>query len=144
MPARWYCRQAASKLPTAKPADASSMTSSNRSIVFGGTPPASRVDRDKRRFARHVDLVQFMTHNVVMKRANIHDAKTNLSRYLAELAPGDSLVLCNRNQPVAEIRSLRAKTVRKPRIGVARGRFEVPDSFFEPLPADILDGFNGG
>jgi hypothetical protein len=34
--------------------------------------------------------------------AGIHDAKTSLSRYLAELTPGEPLVLCNRNQPVAE------------------------------------------
>jgi len=76
-------------------------------------------------------------------RVNIHDAKTNLSRYLAELAPGDALVICNRNQPVAELRSLRKKGVRKPRIGAASGQFVVPDSFFEPLPDEILKAFNG-
>lgn len=76
-----------------------------------------------------------------MKRVNIHDAKTHLSRYLAELAPGEPLVLCNRNQPVAELRALRKKAARKPRIGAARGQFVVPDSFFEPLPEQILDGF---
>ena len=84
-----------------------------------------------------------MVHNRVVKHINIHDAKTNLSRYLAELTPGEALVLCNRNQPVAELRSLRAKAVRKPRIGVARGEFEVPDSFFEPLPDEILKAFRG-
>ncbi len=78
-----------------------------------------------------------------MKRVNIHDAKTNLSRYLAELTPGEPLVLCKRNQPVAELRLLRKKLARKPRIGVAKGRFEVPDSFFEPLPAEILKAFVG-
>lgn len=78
-----------------------------------------------------------------MKRANIHDAKTNLSRYLAELTTGEVLVICNRNQPVAELRSLRKKTVRKPRIGVARGEFVIPDSFFEPLPDEILKAFSG-
>jgi antitoxin (DNA-binding transcriptional repressor) of toxin-antitoxin stability system len=78
-----------------------------------------------------------------VKRVNIHDAKTNLSRYLAELTPGEALVLCNRNQPVAELRTLRVKAVRKPRIGVARGEFEVPDSFFEPLPDEILEAFRG-
>ena len=78
-----------------------------------------------------------------MKRVNIHDAKTNLSRYLAELTPGESLVLCNRNRPVAELRSLRQKAVRKPRIGAARGEFVVPDSFFDPLPDEILKAFSG-
>ena len=78
-----------------------------------------------------------------MKRVNIHDAKTNLSRYLAELKPGEALVLCNRNRPVAELQSLRKKAARKPRIGVARGKFVVPDSFFEPLPGEILKAFGG-
>ncbi len=39
----------------------------------------------------------------------MHDAKTNLSRYVAELRPGETLVLCNRNEPVAEVRLLRPR-----------------------------------
>jgi antitoxin (DNA-binding transcriptional repressor) of toxin-antitoxin stability system len=84
-----------------------------------------------------------------LNRVNIHDAKTNLSRYLAELTPGETLVLCNRNQPVAELRLLRQKGARKPRIGAAKvefgefGEFVVPDSFFEPLPDEILKAFGG-
>lgn len=78
-----------------------------------------------------------------MKRVNIHDAKTNLSRYLADLAPGEGLVLCKRNKPVAELRLLRQKAIPKPRIGVAKGEFTVPDSFFEPLPKEILKAFSG-
>lgn len=84
-----------------------------------------------------------MIHNIDMKQVNIHDAKTNLSRYLAELTPGEALVLCNRNQPVAELRSLLKKGARKPRIGAAKGEFVVPDSFFEPLPDEILKAFRG-
>lgn len=78
-----------------------------------------------------------------MKQVNIHDAKTNLSRYLAELKPGEALVLSNRNRVVAELRLLTPKAVRKPRIGVAKGKFVVPDSFFEPLPKAILKAFSG-
>jgi len=90
-----------------------------------------------------IDLVHFMVHNIVVNRVNIHDAKTNLSRYLAELTPGKTLVLCNRNQPVAELRSLRKPGVRTPRIGAARGEFVVPDAFFEPLPDEILRALSG-
>lgn len=78
-----------------------------------------------------------------MKQVNIHDAKTNLSRYLAGLTPGEVLVICNRNQPVAELQSLRKKVLRKPKIGAAQGSFVVPDSFFEPLPDEILKAFGG-
>jgi antitoxin (DNA-binding transcriptional repressor) of toxin-antitoxin stability system len=80
---------------------------------------------------------------MVMKRVNIHDAKTNLSRHLEELAPGETLVICNRNQPVAELRSLRRKPLRKPRLGAAAGKFVVPESFFDPLPGEILRAFSG-
>lgn len=78
-----------------------------------------------------------------MNRVNIHDAKTNLSRYLAELKPGDTLILCNRNRPVAELRSLQNKMKRKPRLGAAKGEFSIPDSFFDPLPDDLLKAFGG-
>lgn len=73
----------------------------------------------------------------------MHDAKTNLSRYVAELTPGEVLVLCNRNQPVAEVRPVHRKATRRPRIGAAKGEFIVPDSFFEPLRKEILKAFRG-
>jgi antitoxin (DNA-binding transcriptional repressor) of toxin-antitoxin stability system len=78
-----------------------------------------------------------------MKQVNMHEAKTHLSRYIAELKPGETLVLCNRNQPVAEIRPIIDQTKTKRRIGFAKGEFTVPDSFFEPLSEDMLKAFNG-
>lgn len=80
-----------------------------------------------------------------MKRVNMHDAKTNLSRYVAELKPGETIILCNRNEPVAEIRSLRGSQEkrRKTKVGVFKGQFTVPASFFEPLPDSVLKAFNG-
>ena len=51
-------------------------------------------------------------------------------------------MLCNRNRPVAELRSLRSK-VRKPRIGAARGELVVADSFLEPLPDELVKAFGG-
>ena len=78
-----------------------------------------------------------------MKRVNISEAKTHLSRYLADLAPGETLLLRKSNIPVAELRSIKKKLVRKPQIGVAKGDFLVPDLFFEPLPEDILKAFSG-
>ncbi len=76
-----------------------------------------------------------------MKHVNMHDAKTHLSKYVAELKPGETLILCNRNQPVAEIRSLTRKAGKR-RLDVFKGEFTVPDSFFEPLPDDLLKAFN--
>jgi hypothetical protein len=45
--------------------------------------------------------------------------------------------------PAAEIRPRKACR-RKPRpIGLAKGTFRVPKSFFKPLPDDLLDAFHG-
>jgi antitoxin (DNA-binding transcriptional repressor) of toxin-antitoxin stability system len=87
----------------------------------------------------------FMVHNRVMKttRLNIHEAKTHLSRYLAKLRGGDRIILCNRNRPVAEIRPLAPAGASRRRPGAARGEFTVPQAFFEPLPDDLLAGFEG-
>ena len=78
-----------------------------------------------------------------MKKVNIHDAKTHLSQYLEEVAHGETVLLCRRNQPVAELRPL-AVHRHKPRpIGLAKGAFKVPPSFFEDLPDEIIDRFRG-
>ena len=78
-----------------------------------------------------------------MIRLNIHEAKTHLSRYLKRLAKGERIVLCMRNVPIAEIRPLPAPETKPRPLGLARGRFTVPPSFFEPLPDELLDAFEG-
>jgi antitoxin (DNA-binding transcriptional repressor) of toxin-antitoxin stability system len=78
-----------------------------------------------------------------MIKLNIHEAKTHLSKYLGRLAKGEIILLCKRNHPIAEIRPLPAPP-KKPRpVGLGKGTFTVPDSFFEPLSDDVLDGFDG-
>lgn len=85
-------------------------------------------------------LVYYMT----MIRINVHEAKTHLSYYLTKLKKnGDTIILCNRNQPIAEIRPLPSPQTGKRPIGLAKGQFSVPSSFFEPLPDDVLDAFSG-
>jgi antitoxin (DNA-binding transcriptional repressor) of toxin-antitoxin stability system len=78
-----------------------------------------------------------------MININIHEAKTQLSKYLAKLRPGERIVICKRNVPIAELRAL-PQASNKPRpIGLAKGVFSVPPSFFEPLPDEVLDDFEG-
>lgn len=79
-----------------------------------------------------------------MIRINIHEAKTHLSRYLARLERGETIVLCRRNVPIAEIRPLPARPVEPRPIGLAKGRITVPPSFFEPLPTELVEAFEGG
>jgi prevent-host-death family protein len=79
----------------------------------------------------------------MVTRINIHDAKTHLSRYVERVERGESFLLCKRNVPIAEIRPIpKPATGRRP-IGLAKGTFEVSDEFFEPLPEELLDLFEG-
>ena len=78
-----------------------------------------------------------------MIRLNIHEAKTHLSRHLARLKKGEMILLCKRNVPIAEIHPLPAARTKKRPIGLDKGKFEVTDAFFEPLPQELLDAFEG-
>ncbi len=76
-----------------------------------------------------------------MTKLNIHEAKTHLSEYLDDLARGETILLCKRNKPIAEIRPIRAERVEPRPVGLAKGQFSVPPEFFEPLPGEILAHF---
>lgn len=85
-------------------------------------------------------MVMIMTMIVV----NIHEAKARLSEFVDAAARGEQVVICRRNQPVAELRPV-ASARRTPRpVGESKWNFNVPASFFEPLPDDDVDAFDGG
>lgn len=80
---------------------------------------------------------------MVMLKANVHEAKANLSKYLEAVERGETVVICVRNVPVAELRPL-PRIPKQPRpIGLARGELTIPATFFEPLPAEIEGAFRG-
>ena len=78
-----------------------------------------------------------------MIKLNVHEAKTHLSRYLERLARGESILLCKRNIPIAEIRPLPPDRKSKRPVGLAKGKVRIPPAFFKPLPAEVLASFYG-
>lgn len=78
-----------------------------------------------------------------MIRINIAEAKTQLSRHLERVERGETILLCRRNVPIAEIRPLTPRRTEPRPVGIDRG-MEIPKIFFEPLPDEILDAFTGG
>jgi prevent-host-death family protein len=77
---------------------------------------------------------------------NINEAKSHFSSALARVARGETIVLCKRNKPVAEIRPVREAIKKRRPIGLAAKEypgFTIDESFFEPLPEDIVDAFSG-
>ena len=84
-----------------------------------------------------------MIYYMVMIMVNIHGAKARLSEYLEAAASGERVLICKRNQPVAELRPVAAARTEPRPVGGAKGRLVVPDAFFEPLPAAVLEEFEG-
>ena len=76
-----------------------------------------------------------------MIKLNIHEAKTHLSRYLEKLKKGETILLCKRNEPIAEIRPLPTHPHRKRPIGLTKGQLTIPKEFFDPLPKEIIQTF---
>ena len=74
---------------------------------------------------------------------DIHKAQAHLSEHVAKLKPGARIILCRGNRAVAEILPIPEPTSQPRPIGLGKGLAEVPESFFDPLPGDILARFDG-
>ncbi len=76
-----------------------------------------------------------------MPIVNVHDAKTHLSRLLAQVEAGEEVIIARRGRPVVRLVPYKALGKRQP--DVLKGRIEVPDSFFDPLPKRELKAWEG-
>jgi len=75
-----------------------------------------------------------------MRQVNIHEAKTHLSKLIAE---GEEVIIARYGEPVARLVPLRSPAAKR-MPGSARGKFSVPPEFFEPLPDEIINAFEPG
>ena len=66
-----------------------------------------------------------------MPVVNVHEAKTQLSRLLAQAEAGEEVIIARNGQPVARL--VRCQPRGKRKFGAWRGRLVVDDSFFDPL-----------
>jgi prevent-host-death family protein len=71
-----------------------------------------------------------------MSAVTIHQAKTNLSRLIAEVEAGGDVTISRGNIPVARLVAIAPKPKRVPGMYAHLG--PLPDSFFEPLPEEEL------
>jgi prevent-host-death family protein len=77
-----------------------------------------------------------------MKPVTIHQAKTNLSKLIARAEAGEEVVIARGNQPVVKLVPIEAPKPKRV-YGTWKGRFTVPDSFFDPLPEEELRRWEG-
>ena len=76
-----------------------------------------------------------------MKRLNIHEAKTHLSRLVAEVKQGEQFVLCRAGKPVACLSQYHPAESRKG--GQWKGLVHIGSDFDAPLPPDIARTLRG-
>ena len=76
-----------------------------------------------------------------MKTVTTHEAKTHLSRLLAEVEAGDEIVILRGNIPAARLTAVGAEASRpaRPRVGTITSKSveEAPDAY-APLSSDEL------
>ena len=77
-----------------------------------------------------------------MLTVNVHEAKTHLSRLLAQVEAGEEVVIARNGKPVARLVPVRERGKRQP--GAFKGLIEIDDSFFDPLPEEEVKAWEGG
>jgi prevent-host-death family protein len=75
-----------------------------------------------------------------MVQVNVHEAKTHLSRLLAQVAEGQEVIIAKDGKPLARLVPFRAPRGQRI-IGRGKGDFVVRDDFDAPLPEKILKTF---
>ena len=73
---------------------------------------------------------------LAMTIVTVHQAKTQLSKLIAQAMSGDDVVIAN--GPTPKVRLTPVAPLRKRQFGALKGVVSLDDSFFEPLPADEL------
>jgi prevent-host-death family protein len=75
-----------------------------------------------------------------MPIVTVHKAKTTLSELLKRAEAGEEIIIARGSVPVARLVPLHAAAPKR-HFGAMRGEIVVPSSFFDPLPADELAGW---
>lgn len=76
-----------------------------------------------------------------MTTVNVHQAKTQLSRLLAQVENGEEVVIARNGTPVARLVCIHQHG--SPRFGAWKDRISIDDSLLEPLPDEELAAWEG-
>jgi antitoxin (DNA-binding transcriptional repressor) of toxin-antitoxin stability system len=78
-----------------------------------------------------------------MSTINVQDLQQDTAAILDCVESGERLVVVRGGRPVAELRPIAPAHPGPRPFGLAAGAFTVPDDFDDPLPDDVLQGFEG-
>jgi prevent-host-death family protein len=78
-----------------------------------------------------------------MTVVTIHKAKTELSKLLKRVEEGEEIIIARGGKEIAKLTPIAAPPKKSRGYGAWKGKFTVPDSFFDPLPEDELEAWEG-
>lgn len=78
-----------------------------------------------------------------MTIVNVLEAKTNLSRLIAEVEAGGEVIIARANKPVVRLVAVESAARQRREPGRLKGIVQWDDRFDDPLPADELALWNG-
>ncbi|HTU63071.1 MAG TPA: type II toxin-antitoxin system prevent-host-death family antitoxin [Polyangiales bacterium] len=76
-----------------------------------------------------------------MRRVNVHEAKTELSKLLEAVESGERIVIARAGKPVAVLSAYKP-AMRKRTLGQFRGQGRIREDF-DALPDDMASAFEG-
>ena len=78
-----------------------------------------------------------------METVTIHKAKTELSKLLKRVEAGEEIIIARGDKPIAKLIPAEPVEKKSRGYGAWKGKFTIPGSFFDPLPDDELDAWEG-
>jgi prevent-host-death family protein len=78
-----------------------------------------------------------------MTVVTVHKAKTQLSKLLKRVEAGEEIIIARGNRPIAKLLSAETPKKKSRGRGAWKGKFTLPDSFFDPLPEEELEAWEG-
>lgn len=79
-----------------------------------------------------------------MRSVNIHEAKTQLSRLVAEAARGEPFIIAKAGRPLVKVVPLDMPASPQPRrLGFLAGQINIPDDFDDMFAEEIVALFEG-
>ena len=73
----------------------------------------------------------------------VEDFGKIFKKYLNRLEAGETILLTHEGKPVAEITPTQQNLAELRPYGLSANKFVTPDDFNQPLPAELLDAFEG-
>ncbi len=79
-----------------------------------------------------------------MQTVNIHEAKTQFSRYIDQAEAGEEIIIARAGKPVARLVPLQSLAAEPRKLGLGKGRFSMPNGFDGMNAEQIQDMFEPG